>query len=408
MIRGRMDRLFLGSLALTLAGMVPWFASCAEAEDSGKKDEDASATVPPPDAAEASVDAGPPETDGGCDAADKDCVTHVISCDDVPWCPVSTTVSSLYALTAVWGSGKNDVWAVGSGGTIVHWDGTAWKQTPTGVKNTFHAVWGSGPTDVWAVSMTDAIFHSNGFSGGSAAWAKMPNVSDEFPMTAMSIWGTTADDVRIGTRARLIFDPKTGQYSAIDQYTIKSDGDGGVAWEPVTGDGNVHGFWGSSPTDLWLIADNSERNNWEKGLTRHGVAAKGGLEWTSVDSQSTVVLEGIWGSSANDVWAVGDKGTIRRMKKGALRWEIVTSPTTEPLHAVWGSGANDVWAVGDSGTILHWDGTAWKPSAAAFGVGLKPNLYGVWGSAANDVWIVGDNVSLHYTGPKPVGQGGGQ
>jgi hypothetical protein len=28
------------------------------------------------------------------------------------------------------------------------------------------------------------------------------------------------------------------------------------------------------------------------------------------------------------------------------------------LNGVWGSGASDVWAVGGAGTILHWDGSA--------------------------------------------------
>lgn len=419
---GRRHGLLFGSLALLLAGMVPAFASCAEAEESGKKDEDASVSVPQPDAAEASVEVEAGASDAGCDASEKGCVDHVISCDDVPWCPTATTVSSQYALTAVWGTGKNDVWAVGSGGTIAHYDGSAWKQTPTGVKNTFRAVWGSGPTDVYAVSMTDAIFHSNGFTGGTAQWTRMPSAGEDWPMTALSIWGTSADDVRIGVRARMTFDPKSGEYKWIDQYTLRRDApdpdagaDGGadagptVSWEAVAGEGNVHGIWGSSPTDLWIVADNSERNGWEKGLTRHGVAGgKGGFAWTSVDSQSTVVLQAIWGSSKDDVWAVGDKGTIRRMKSGATRWEIVASPTTENLRALWGTAANDVWAVGDSGTILHFDGTSWKTSEAAFGLGLKPDLYGVWGSSANDVWIVGGNVALHYTGPKPAGQGGGK
>lgn len=29
------------------------------------------------------------------------------------------------------------------------------------------------------------------------------------------------------------------------------------------------------------------------------------------------------------------------------------------LLAVWGTDANNVWAVGDSGTIPKWNGTAW-------------------------------------------------
>lgn len=386
-----------------VAGSIAAFASCAQAETSGKKDESASIIAPEPDAGvEASVEDAGAIIEAGCDAAEKNCVGHVISCADVPWCPTDTTVSSQYAFTAIWGTAKNDVWAAGSGGTIAHWDGSGWTKRPTGVKNTFHAIWGSRPNDVYAVSTTDVLFHADGPSG---TWAPLPVAGDpgEWPMPTYALWGTSADDVRIGARTRFTFDPDTGEYTGIDQYVLKReiDPDAGptTSWQRVAGEGTVNGIWGSSATDLWVIADNSEKNGWEKGLTRHGVAGgKGAIEWTSVDSQSTVVLRGIWGSSKDDIWAVGDKGTLRRMKNGAQRWEIVASPTNENLHAVWGSSANDVWAVGDAGTILHFDGTTWKTSEAAFAVGLKPDLRGVWGSSANDVWIVGGNVALHFTG----------
>jgi hypothetical protein len=35
-----------------------------------------------------------------------------------------------------------------------------------------------------------------------------------------------------------------------------------------------------------------------------------GASWKPMDPGTTGVLNGVWGSSANDVWAVGDDGTI--------------------------------------------------------------------------------------------------
>ena len=37
------------------------------------------------------------------------------------------------------------------------------------------------------------------------------------------------------------------------------------------------------------------------------------------------------------------------------------SPSSKDIHGMWGSAANDVWAVGDGGEITHYDGTAWTP-----------------------------------------------
>ncbi|MBX3252334.1 MAG: hypothetical protein KF901_34490, partial [Myxococcales bacterium] len=166
----------------------------------------------------------------------------------------------------------------------------------------------------------------------------------------------------------------------------------------------VRGIWGSSATDVWMVVDNSATNPWEQGMTLHGTGPSAAeLSFTPVDSRSAVGLNAVWGSSANDVWAVGELGTIRRIVAGDARWRLVTSPTTARLRSVWGSGPKDVWAVGQAGTILHYDGTSWTSSVAALPVGPKPELYGVWGSGADDVWIVGDGIILHSTGKKAGG-----
>ncbi len=39
--------------------------------------------------------------------------------------------------------------------------------------------------------------------------------------------------------------------------------------------------------------------------------------------------------------------------------EQLSAPSTELLWGVWGTGANNIWAVGDSGTILRWNGVKW-------------------------------------------------
>jgi hypothetical protein len=62
---------------------------------------------------------------------------------------------------------------------------------------------------------------------------------------------------------------------------------------------------------------------------------------------------------------------------------------------LWGSAADDVWAVGDAGLALHWDGTTWTPIEAAT-LGLEANdLYTVWGTGKDDVWIAGRDALLH-------------
>jgi photosystem II stability/assembly factor-like uncharacterized protein len=65
------------------------------------------------------------------------------------------------------------------------------------------------------------------------------------------------------------------------------------------------------------------------------------------------MLNGLWGSSTSDVYAVGDAGTILHSIDGGANWKYETGGVTTNLNGVWGSAANDVFAVGDAGVILH-------------------------------------------------------
>ncbi len=399
-------------------------ASCAAGEEGTEGAKDAS---PPRDRASEPEDSGGDAADAGpeagCDAADPRCTQTVVTCAEVDWCVVPTNTSPLYAFTAVWGSSKSDAWAVGSGGTIAHFDGTSWAATPTGLRSTFFAVWGSGPEDVWAVSDAQVILHSTGFRGASTTWTAVPTALSVANTAYIdAVWGSSPTDIRIGGRAFDTRDPFTGRNVPGDRFISYPSPDGGLAWAPQTGSPSIRGIWGSSASDVWMVADNSVYIPHERGLTLHGTPTDGGapesdagypidpLTWTRVDSQANVILEGVWGSSAADVWAVGRLGTIRHITPADDRWQRIESPTSEDLHWVWGSGPSDVWAVGNGGTILHYDGRSFTRSTAQLPLGPKPSLRGIWGSGPNDVWIVGEGIVLHYTGPKakpaPQGDGG--
>jgi hypothetical protein len=115
--------------------------------------------------------------------------------------------------------------------------------------------------------------------------------------------------------------------------------------------------------------------------------------WTPMTSGTTQLLRSIWGSSATDVFTVGENGTI--LHYNGSSWSAMTSGTTQLLRSIWGSSATDVFTVGENGTILHYNGSSWSAVAS----GTKNNLYGVWGSSGSDVYAVGENGTiLNYNG----------
>ena len=107
--------------------------------------------------------------------------------------------------------------------------------------------------------------------------------------------------------------------------------------------------------------------------------------WELLDSVPTTnTLNGVWGSSPNNVFAVGYSGTILHFD-GAV-WSEMSSGTSNTLKDIWGSSEDDVYAVGANGTILHYDGSNWAPMTS----GTYYHFEGVWGSSANDVFAVAD------------------
>jgi hypothetical protein len=139
----------------------------------------------------------------------------------------------------------------------------------------------------------------------------------------------------------------------------------------------LNGVWGSGASNVWAVGNYGTILHWD------------GSGWSRVSSGTTNGLRGVWGSGASDVWAVGDYGIVQHWNGSA--WTSVSSGTTSHLNGVWGSGASDVWAVSSYDTILHWNGSAWSRISS----GTMNYLNGVWGSGASDVWAVGYSVTTY-------------
>jgi hypothetical protein len=144
--------------------------------------------------------------------------------------------------------------------------------------------------------------------------------------------------------------------------------------------GSFYSLWGSSANDLWAVG-----RVYFSSLS--AVSHFDGVTWSDhVPFPFTFQLNGVWGTGASDVWAVGINGIYHR---GGAGWAQVAG-VTGAFNAIWGSAADDVWAVGDAGAVLHWNGTTWTSVSS----GVSASLTGVWGSAPNDVWVVGDAGTL--------------
>lgn len=81
--------------------------------------------------------------------------------------------------------------------------------------------------------------------------------------------------------------------------------------------------------------------------------------WAEQPSHTSEDLMAVWGSSADDLWAVGAHGVILHRESGQNGglWTVQTlKDVTVTLNAVWGTGPMDVFIAGDHGVIVHYVG----------------------------------------------------
>jgi hypothetical protein len=277
---------------------------------------------------------------------------------------------------AVWGNGVNDVYAVAvgtdRGPAIRHWDGESWGWMPFPARPAgFRDVWGSGPDDIYFVG--DRIVHWNGTS-----------MSEEEVGThaGFSVWGSGRDDVFVVTQAGELGEPAILHW---DERGWSQTPPGSInALDPTRAR-----IWGSGPRDVFAVGGN--------GTILHS----NGTAWSAMQSGTTAYLGGVWGTGASDVIVSAGDGVLHW---DGVAWSLIASPPALNLSgSVWGSGPGDVYAVANAGSaIAHWDGTTWSTTTEQ---ALGGVIRGVWVYAENDAFAVGnenDNahgaVTLHWDG----------
>jgi hypothetical protein len=265
--------------------------------------------------------------------------------DGARWQP--RTSGTTFDLRAVWGSAASDVWVVGDRGTIIHYDGTAWTSPngETGLK--LNAAWGASLSDVWAVGDGGMVLRRQ-----NGQWQRWPSPTDQ-PLLA--VWGSGQDDVWMGGDAVLQWDG-----TVLSVY-------GGLA---VAG-----ALSGRAADDVWANA--------------RGVAAHfDGKTWTAMTRK---IAGSIFEAAKDDLWvsSIDGEASAGHWNGQAQTWAKWPLSDCLQLH---GSGPNDVWCVGGTLTasVQHWDGTAWQALTSP----VRPGLNAAVSGGINQIWFAGGDGAI--------------
>lgn len=328
-------------------------------------------------------------------------------------------------ISAIWGTSHNDVYAVGGGGRIHHYDGTAWSRVDGGVTTYgLRDVWGTGPDDVWAVGggyhlggPEATVLHYDGTS-----WTE---VQTGGPATAAAVYAPNPDKVYVVGYRGMIHKRSgghwvaetTGQHSLIsgvapvserDVITVQCDGvrrqtGPGQSWQTLY---TTPQF--SCLEKVWITPGASQIFAVGSGISGESMLpyAQGlvvrwdGSQWTRTWIPDVQYLTGVWGLDSTHVYAVGYGNNQGQQVPRAFVWDgaawtemvIPAEMGGGQLYGVWASSPDDVWVVGTM--VLRWNGIWWSRQYVHE---WSDNFRDVWGSGPDNVFLAGGRVA-HWNG----------
>jgi hypothetical protein len=102
-------------------------------------------------------------------------------------------VDGAVVLRDVWGVGPDNIWIVGDGGRLFHFDGDTWQQVDAGTSANLYSVYATSPTDVWIAGDAGTILHYNGQGWKSNSPAAGQAFSDIWTAGPGDVWAVGFD-----------------------------------------------------------------------------------------------------------------------------------------------------------------------------------------------------------------------
>src|SRR5688572_3300074 len=296
---------------------------------------------------------------GACNADREGCTSG--------WTAMSVPASPQF--NSIWVVDRAHAYAVGNEGTLLHYNGVAWRavitEPPIPPALTLLSVWASSASDIYIVSdnATDQnllhivdgtlSFVSTGSMGLKAVWGTAPdNVYvagflgairrfDGATWQLVQSGGQTYASIHGANASRIYAMSATGAFATYD----------GMAWTTGTIPGLPTGaileqVW-VGDSDVIAVGDNRLIVRWN------------GTDWKTAsmfDGVLAVNLSGVWGSGPSDYYVVGDSGTIGRSTDGETWTGVTQPPGVEHLYEIAGMSPTNIFAVGSTGAIWKYSG----------------------------------------------------
>jgi hypothetical protein len=309
----------------------------------------------------------------------------------VPVWVVEPGVPTQEDLLAVWGRAADDVYAVGFGGTVLHYDGVAWTRETTTSTQPLTAVHGlpldpeALPTDPAPATVAvgwRGVILERGPTGQWSPAASTSTATDDLFGVAL---GDAESGLAVGDGGRVVgFD---GTAWAEVPFAVPGEFSG----EPIEPKGVLKGVWTGNGRRYYISGSGGAAYR----------SANGFETFEALDTRVSEPLRGIWGTANDNVYTVGLDSLILRFNG---QWRRVSNEGADALpraflFGVWGRGGDDITLVGWRGTVIRRLGGAWFAEET----GIEADLRGVWVDAETGLaFAVGASGTVLRRAPPPM------
>lgn len=219
------------------------------------------------------------------------------------------------SLTDIWRATTGEMFAAGSGGLLLYFDGAVWRETASPTSSDLLGIWGTSPRSVVSVGGDGTALKYDG-----TTWRELETSVDS-PL--FDVW---VSDERV---AHIV--GADGIFTFDGSDWLRVDGTKGVSLRAV---------WGSGSSVVHALGDGDRVFEFDDN------------RWSSYSFRAQ--FSDIWGTDAATVFATGSQQWRR---EGAV-WRLMPLGDIS-ISRISGTSGTDVFGV-DETTLFHYGGTRWQ------------------------------------------------
>ena len=320
------------------------------------------------------------------------------------------------SLYSVAGTSRNNIVAVGDHGVIMHYSGNEWTIVRSGSPEQ-HPLVGAVALEgnrILLLGMeTDALVYDPDATQPLSVFTKLTRTGafrsawargDELVIAGSNGrvlrrhdtpagWSLLREldgnisDIWVADSGEMVLALKDTLYPVLIHDSITNTGPWNVYVLP--GENHIRKLWGSSPDDLY-------------GISYDAVWHWNGMDWRRIyQNPMEGDLINIWGFRHDtgdlDLFVAGAHGAILHFNSTSGHWHPMTTGVDVTLLALWGSSMENIYAVGSDRIVLRYDGQTW---ITVYGPEAALHFSSVWGSDPDHVFIAGDGAQILHCSTK--------